>query len=70
MADGLRTYEKSGANNFVPWSHFAGFREGKTVLLLRYSGSAEYRAIPKTTVPPTALEHVQSAIRSRLPEIV
>ena len=34
-ADGLLTHEKNGAHNFVPWSTFAGYREGRTVFLLR-----------------------------------
>jgi hypothetical protein len=68
-ADGLHTSEKSGARNFVPWSTFDGFLEGRTVFMLRNHESGHYRAIPKTTVPPTDLEQVRSAIRSRLPEI-
>ena len=67
--DGLHTSEKSGANNFVPWSTFDGFREGRSVILLHYGKSKDYRAIPKNTSPPTAAEQVRSVIRSRLPEI-
>ncbi len=66
---GLNTTEKNGSRNFVPWSQFDGFREGKTVVLLREAGSGEYRVIPKETDPPSDSNKLVSAIRSRLIEI-
>jgi hypothetical protein len=66
---GLNTTEKNGSRNFTPWSQFDGFREGKTVLLLRESESGKYRTIPKETDPPADADRLVSTIRSRLPEI-
>jgi hypothetical protein len=68
-SDGLHTFEKNGASNFVPWSSYDGFREGKRVILLRESGTRQYRVIPKNTVPESDVERIRSAVRSRLPEI-
>jgi hypothetical protein len=66
---GLNTTEKNGSRNFTPWSQFDGFREGKTVLLLRESGSKKYRLIPRETDPPGDADKLVSTIRARLPEI-
>lgn len=68
-ADGLHTLEKSGAKNFVPWSSYDGFREGKGVILLRETGTQQYRVVAKKTVPAECVEQLRSAIRSSLPEI-
>jgi hypothetical protein len=68
--NGMHSFEKNGESNFVPWSGIAGFREGRSVIVLRRAGSPrEYRAIPKNTVPPGDVERLRDAIRSRLPEI-
>ncbi len=66
---GLQTLEKNGASNFAPWSSFSGFREGRTVLLLREIDTSQYRVIPKDTISTTDLEWIRSAIRSHLPEL-
>lgn len=68
-SNGLHTFENDGANNFVPWSNYDGFREGKLVLLLREAKTRQYRVIPKETLPDTDVEQLRSAVRSRLPEI-
>ena len=68
-ANGLHTLEKSGAHNFMPWSGYDGFREGKRVVLLRETETQQYRVVGKKTVPAEAVEQLRSAIRSRLPEI-
>jgi len=68
-AEGLHTSEKNGARNFVPWSSYDGFREGRNVILLRENETKQYRVVPKNTVPESDVEQVRSAIRSRLPEI-
>lgn len=68
-AEGLHTCEKNGARNFVPWSSYDGFREGRYVILLRENQTKQYRVVPKNTVPECDAEQVRSAIRSRLPEI-
>jgi hypothetical protein len=68
-SDGLHTFEKNGASNFMPWSGYDGFREERQVILLREATRREYRVIPRSTVPPGDVERMTSAIRSRLPEI-
>lgn len=68
-SNGLHTSEKNGASNFVPWSAYDGFREGKRVILLRESGTRQYRVIPKNTAPDSDIERIRSAVRSRLPEV-
>jgi hypothetical protein len=67
--NGLHTLEKSGASNFMPWSGYDGFREGNRVILLRETETQQFRVVAKQTVPAEAVEHLRSAIRSRLPEI-
>jgi hypothetical protein len=55
---GLNTTEKNGSRNFVPWSQFDGFREGKTVLLLREADPGNTAPSPRTPTRramPTAL---------------
>lgn len=66
--EGLRVFEKGGGEIFAPWSNFNGFREGKHVILLRRVEGA-LQMIPKRTVPVEAVGQIQSAVRSRLPEI-
>jgi hypothetical protein len=68
-ADGLRTLEKSGAQNFMPWPGYDGFREGRKVILLREAETQQYRVVSKQTVPAQAVEQLLSEIRSRLPLI-
>lgn len=68
-SNGLRTSEKSGAQNFMPWPAYDGFREGKKVILLRETETQQYRVVGKQTVPAEPVEQLRSAIRSRLPEI-
>jgi hypothetical protein len=68
-SNGLRTSEKSGAQNFMPSPAYDGFREGKKVILLRETETQQYGVVGKQTLPAEAVEQLRSAIRSRLPEI-
>jgi hypothetical protein len=67
--DGLKLTDKTGASSFTPWSGFDGFREGKSIILLREANATSWRPIPKQTVAPSDGEQIRSSIRSRLPEI-
>ena len=68
-SEGIHTFEKDGAHNFVPWASFDGFREGSAVILLRDGKTQQYRVIPKKTVPQSDVEHVRSVVRSFLAEV-
>jgi hypothetical protein len=68
-AAGIHTLEKNGARNFVPWSSYDGFREGRDVIILRADKTRQFRVIPKKTAPENDVERLRSAIHSRLPEI-
>ena len=68
-ANGLHTLETSGAHNFMPWTGYDGFREGKRVILLRETKTQQYRVVTKQTVPVETVEQLRSAIRSCLPEV-
>jgi len=67
--NGVHTLEKNRASNFSPWSTFSGFREGRTIFLLREAQSGQHRVISKDGLSRTLSEDIKSVLASHLPEI-
>ena len=66
---GISSIDKNGCTSFVPWSQYAGFREGKGIFFLRIARSEAYRVIPKETFAQRDAERLRSLLLTRLPEL-
>jgi hypothetical protein len=68
-SEGIETRERSGRITFAPWQSYLGFKEGKTLFLLRLARGFTYRAIPFDLLPAETQGAVRAVLLGHLREL-